>query len=912
MHSTQKHESGRALLETLAVLAIIGILSVSGMLGYNYLIQLKQKHDAANAVEQAVIALNTTDVLKHFNPGELVKLGEVSRGLDVKDDVMKLPTGEYDYMAITVFEGDQYAMNLQIQPDVCETFLKTFAKSNAVWFDVGGNAEQPIVGRAEFTSAANAYWKEKHIEDGVGLRLSPDMPKELYDQNYAKILERCQMTGRAGAVYNCATGSISFGYDYGVLCKGCKEDETWASGQCCKTTNLCGTSCGCPEGMTCDKSMASCVACTITGTEGNTQCKILWEGKGNDTWFQHHVCDGPNRNCVECLTDSDCTVEKPHNPYGDDEHGTPTHKFCVGQKCVACKVDADCPSDSPICETGVCKSCPPGKVYNPTTGTCLCSSGFEHPETKECVDCIDSSEGSAVDRGCVVAKPICVTEPEPHKNNGTNAVGKVCGVCIDDKTETKADGGCASDPKKPICLVEEEKNDASMTIGNQCVECVVDENCPGNWVCDSSNHTCVPCINDQKGDKPDRGCVDSNKPLCAAEPGMAGKECFHCINDKEDLNVDTGCTKDLQMCIAETNAYTNDKCETCPTDKPIWNVIKKHCTYCYDSAKRDGVDRGCEKQGKKHICGTNGKDSNPNDGTGSDGTQCFECLVNTDCPENTRCEKNECVPCNEQRTGVRGKDELLCHCPPGTTMRCGSTRTDRNCTPDNGGWICASGCFANTDCEADYCCSCVGAACGNNGGQCKKEEGKHRAKDSATMCLPCMNCEHWDANAMKCVSDCADNEICMQKGGDPSKSYKVCSGTKCLPVVDKSKLRTLKGSINKRTFYIPPSQAKYRLTHTSASRFCEHYGLHLATVVEACSKNYHVDTGHDCPNITSNQTFSSLGQTFKLSDWDVADRGSFWLADLNENGETALRVTYSCGNNHEDDVCNEYYPLCTN
>lgn len=119
--------------------------------------------------------------------------------------------------------------------------------------------------------------------------------------------------------------------------------------------------------------------------------------------------------------------------------------------------------------------------------------------------------------------------------------------------------------------------------------------------------------------------------------------------------------------------------------------------------------------------------------------------------------------------------------------------------------------------------------------------------------------------------------------------------------------------MNKKRFFLPPPNVAYRMTHGAAAQFCESYGLHLASLQEACLKDFACDSGHDCLNITAgtdNRTIEHNGQTYRLGQWHVSNMGSFWLDAIDNANCTALRVTLSCGNNHETGLCEKYYPLC--
>ena len=54
--------------------------------------------------------------------------------------------------------------------------------------------------------------------------------------------------------------------------------------------------------------------------------------------------------------------------------------------------------------------------------------------------------------------------------------------------------------------------------------------------------------------------------------------------------------------------------------------------------------------------------------------------------------------------------------------------------------------------------------------------------------------------------------------------------------------------------------------------------------------------------------FTDRGNAYDLRSWNTSSSGDFWLAE--RDGNNALRVTHSCGNNHETNVCANIYPLC--
>ena len=160
----------------------------------------------------------------------------------------------------------------------------------------------------------------------------------------------------------------------------------------------------------------------------------------------------------------------------------------------------------------------------------------------------------------------------------------------------------------------------------------------------------------------------------------------------------------------------------------------------------------------------------------------------------------------------------------------------------------------------------------------------------------------------KCASTEGNCQLCVygaHAGSDPRWCGQNCY---CLNL-SQTKLIQVDGAVDgNRHYFVPPAYGTYKLTHLNAQQFCRSYGLELATVQQACMKDPTYDSGHDCPNISRNQTFTDEGQTYSLSSWNVSEDGSFWLNTRVPGG--SLRVTYSCGNNHWADMCDRFYPLC--
>lgn len=304
---------------------------------------------------------------------------------------------------------------------------------------------------------------------------------------------------------------------------------------------------------------------------------------------------------------------------------------------------------------------------------------------------------------------------------------------------------------------------------------------------------------------------------------------------------------------------------------------------------------------------------------------CLEMICQYGCVENDEGEGHCCSEgtfgslCDTEeggcacQSGLSCKSDKKCGCPEGFTRRCPKPEGSV-CFPSD--WICSDGCYNNTDCLNDYYCSCSGTSCPASGGRCQPcPEGTHRSATSATECVACTNCQRWDDSAQACVSTCAEGQLCLQMPGtDNPPNYQQCKGDMCFTMPPRDKLLHKKGNINEGDYYLPPADSIYRLTHTSASRFCEYYGMHLASVSEVCLHNNLTEDGYDCPNFSSLRylTFidADTGILHRLSQWKVEDSGSFWIANL-EGDHQAWRIQWACGNNHPSGICNAFYPVCT-
>jgi hypothetical protein len=212
--------------------------------------------------------------------------------------------------------------------------------------------------------------------------------------------EYCDMT--SGICGPCTDAGQCIGNDGGPVCL--------TDGRCgCLSSDECSPAEGC------NLSVHQCEpACTLDA--GGPTCSIFG-------W----VCDPVSRECVECLSDTDCTAHT----------GLPrcTADIDAGNSCEQCLTPADCPVSTPGCYSGyyICgfcsgpTDCPSAApICESWTSTCAidcrlpdggtsCAAGICQVGNGECVQCLSDLD--------------CVPYTDPYCANDIDA-GTLCVQCL--------------------------------------------------------------------------------------------------------------------------------------------------------------------------------------------------------------------------------------------------------------------------------------------------------------------------------------------------------------------------------------------------------------------------------------------------------------------------------------------------
>ena len=381
------------------------------------------------------------------------------------------------------------------------------------------------------TSAAGPFGAEADLGDGSGCAVHADFSVTLagggVSRNVTCFVQVCEELPEGDARV-CAVTALGM---HVVECQG-------ELGQCAGETPFCfldsNTCVACLVGGDCADGNA-CTADTCTAGHVCTN-----PSKAPATVCAGGVCDGAaaDPNCVECLTDAQCS---------GGEH-CKTNVDTTLNTCVECLNDGQCAG---------------GEVCDEDTNTCV-----------QCDANVDCADGNACTAD-VCTNHVCAN---PSKAVATECSGGVCdGAAVDPNcVECVADAQCSGG--------EHCKTNVDTTL-NACVECLNDGQCaggPGADVCDEDTNTCVQC--DADSDCADGNvctadvctnhvCTNPSKALASVCEGgvcdgaVADPNCVECVTDlqcalNEHCKTDVDTTKnDCVACVVDAHCAIGDRCD---------------------------------------------------------------------------------------------------------------------------------------------------------------------------------------------------------------------------------------------------------------------------------------------------------------------------------------------------------------
>ena len=910
MKQSRKFESGRTMIEMIAVLLIIAILTVASLGGFSFVMKTWRQRQTIDQINAIALGMRAGNLAQRYASGEQVPVKAVVRGLKTKDGVVAvLPDDEQNsYATVRSLGVNAYLLEVQMAPETCEEFLGKLASNG----ERAQGIQPDIVATCNGTidDQGNCSVEAQTLTDSLKNADKSKTKEEV-------ICEICAGQPKTALIWGCSEGANN--YWYGGQCHFCpKGQDRDANGVCCdKTkidpvTKLCPVSEICPEG-------------TYWWEEGKTCVQCLKTEHCPNTIFAQHICDTIDHKCVECLenkhrsTVTENLAKKPVDPSPRDDDWVRRKCNPNIRQCIECTTHTDCPVDEVVV----------GKKVS-WVGVCL-------ETTYMCSKCIKSYKGTGEKGECPQELPYC-------NNPGTTSA--FCSQCVPELVWSTERQECiCENGAEPRCTEQQ---------GSTCLHYACDQICV-EW--DSPvnpNKNCA--IAGHPGDT----CIG---PHTESHESLLG--CHDCVKDLSELDefygVPERCSSVKPMCDSkyaatlrqngtegwrvpagafgrkdENDRMTNK--ESIIVTGETASVTSKYlssytCKTCLRRKNSSGAvyqpDFGCTYD--KPLCDENKE-------------RCGCRTTAADCPADMYCtadnllhktEFGECRAC--PKNAVRDPGNLYCRCRDGLRKVCKNGMVadvaGNKCGSEaDAGWTCESGCLANTDCpENQYCSTHDQNATSSTGqvlGKCTPCPTKRPfRKKEDMMCSGCLCADiirDAQGRPLRCdKSKCTANQICVMNSKcraavDSHGDCQVEEGEGiCLA---KPKLYKFNGVTAKnRTYYIPTPGDKYKLTWIEAGNFCKAYNMRLATVEEACLKNLHADSGHDCPNITgvrgsgssTRQICDEQGQNcHPISTWQGSDHGTFWIDAKLPRTCKSLRVTSTCGNNHPTYICDSYYPLC--
>ena len=460
---TAGSESGRTLTEMLGVLAIMGVLTIGGIAGFNWAMDRWRANRIIDGVEERALV------------GSRLRLSGMNRTMEIADAVVAQTGGTIEDYATTVsntgHNNEKTYFSVQVagvSPQVCENVM------NLNW-------QLPV----EVYAGNTQYTGDTAICAGEGtVDLTFVFAADLITKKNVQVVDRNNPTCRPTQVWTCKTNNAN-GYKCctaGMLCLADGEEPSGVSsaneGNCPRGTHQCrNNQCvcrkSCPAGYEQDPKTCACSSQTCeTG---------VWnEAKGE---------------CVECNEDTDCATRTDGKTTCDTASNVckcPAGKVpnADGTACVECKTNADCKNAyKPVCNTAnnTCVGCTEdadcagNRICNTANNTCKCPA----MGTKPTATCYTATEHAATEQclAYTTYEPLICPEPKTECDVANNTCK--CPDCPAEKM-TQNEDTCEC-----IC----NNNKVLNATGTRCVGCNTDADCAwrtdGRTRCGVNSHTCA-------------------------------------------------------------------------------------------------------------------------------------------------------------------------------------------------------------------------------------------------------------------------------------------------------------------------------------------------------------------------------------------------------------------------------------
>jgi len=389
------NEQGRSMVEILGVLAIVGILSIGGIAGYQYAYSSYQAGQIQDVIGKAKLLATQNNRSSHVK--EVRRFVENMLSKYKSDDTIPMVTHRDGKYIVDLFK---------VTDSVCEKLQNRRDIFNSMRISMTPEACTTAEMNMQFTF-------DSIVIGGSGVNGSGDS----YDNPIERCSDKQVWRQKEDGTYGCV---CRHAYEYGEDCTRCEPPRSWNQGN---------QSCQCPA----DKPIWEYGVCKCIA---DTDCQ--YSGTG-------FCCDDTEQVCRQCdetdcdktkgltLADGRCVCSGRKEWRQDEGDSEPSCKCPVNTPAEANPETCECPDGKDnVDEDGdgvneCVTSCPSDTGFtglrNRTTGNCLCNTGAGYKAESEMVGgvqtcvCDESKNYYSAQGKCVKCVPVDDAWIQQRKNS---------------------------------------------------------------------------------------------------------------------------------------------------------------------------------------------------------------------------------------------------------------------------------------------------------------------------------------------------------------------------------------------------------------------------------------------------------------------------------------------------------------
>ena len=755
------------MIEILGVLAVIGVLSVTAIAGFQYAMTKHYANETIHDVMLRAANVPMTDEEYETRPtGYSFHFPDLGVYSSMGYEMKTVKNADYGYV---------YRVDIPRLPArVCRKILQ-LEPTDIDEIRVGENQEVYRRGQWNICDTGEETSMSFYFE------------------------RRCTSTAQCGICQECQNGFCRVNYALAGcgVADQCTQDDDCSEGFCCES-GRCTTNCGSDE--VCNPPCDSCHVCNEDLRQCQPKTCAITSCPTDETPVSKDTC-GCITDCRKC---SEPPVCGECQTSGTDDNGCAT---CFEKSCGTCASDQEAKGTDkcgcPVCQSVGCPdpgsqgACQTAENYTYNGLTCV---RFVSAECQPCADNqvqIDTNScGCPVcqDNTCPeVGTPSACQIAEQYTSGSLTCVRyvtKACADCADNAEQIGTDdcgcaiclnNGCPDPGEKGTCTTTEEYNENGQAciryVQKQCTPCeegtqqTGEDEC-GCPICESrcSDLTCDACST------PNYDTCSCDKNTCSITCGEGESP-----TDTDDCGCPTGCTKcpGLECDTCHTPNY-----ETCTCDVNACSIT------CGEGESPTGTDdcgcpTGCTKcpglecdtchTANYETCTCDVNACSITCGAGETPTGTDDCGCPTGC---TSCADLTCPDCYspDYDSCTCVKNECTLTCPSGQTPvgsdMCGCPTTCSTCP-----FLSCGSCYSanyNT-CTCTYLCDddtqeCVDNVCVEKCGPCEERDSDGACQYTCSDNQECINdncvakcgpCEERDASGV-CQSICTGGQTCQE------------------------------------------------------------------------------------------------------------------------------------------------------